>query len=858
MILDSITQLPKAVQTLTEYPNWVCWTYSLNEQGKPTKPPLNPISRDLAKSNDPKTWSTYEQAINTQKQYDLEGVGFMFYPPSINLVGIDIDHCIDDEGNMSDLALDVIDLMPGYWEISPSGKGLHALVLGKIPGDKRKQPKMGFEMYESGRYFTVTGNQLSGSVDELVDCSKELGDLYAMIFGNGAPITQATTAKAKAHAPNVSEQDILNKAMNNPKSGPKFRALWGGDFSGYRSQSEADFALINSLAYWSDHDDSVMDSLFRQSGLMREKWDKVHGDNGVTYGQITIEKALSGSHRFTPGHGVNRTNGHGANGFEQNEDAHGDKLLTLKVNDKTNDEPLGEQNSPNVLSREQPVNTVVKKGLSLTSEEIAYLLYEQNASDEGNAQCVINWYAKTHGGQFLHTYHYGWLYWTGTHWESEDAEMKVQKAVLDTVMARLLAATFEHNPQLVKAFKPTAANINSTVALLKILCNANVNEFDRDPDKLNVLNGVIDLRTGQLLAHDPLQRFTYCVQTAYNAKADFTAWKNHLYTTFVPENMLIDDNGKKEINRDFGKDVPRYLDLLNYIQMSLGYSLTGQTNEEMMFYIQGKTRSGKDTLLQGVRELLGKPLAAGIPFSTLTKKRDSDSEQNFDLARLKPCHFLVASESAKGSKAMINGEVLKTITSYKNTINAAFKGKNGFEFVAKFKIWVSSNNNIVAHADDDALWQRLIIIHTANSFAGREDTRLKDRLTSKESLEGLLALLVKGAMKWYVWFDQGKKMPTPQLVSQTTQASRDENDTLGMFISECCVVSDGEKVIGTELMAKYKEWCLEYNYMPKGGKSFSDALRAKGFMYGNARFDTIVGTKKSWHGLSLDTAKLEY
>jgi len=79
-----------------------------------------------------------------------------------------------------------------------------------------------------------------------------------------------------------------------------------------------------------------------------------------------------------------------------------------------------------------------------------------------------------------------------------------------------------------------------------------------------------------------------------------------------------------------------------------------------------------------------------------------------------------------------------------------------------------------------------------------------------------------------------------------------------MFISECCVVSDGEKVIGTELMAKYKEWCLEYNYMPKGGKSFSDALRAKGFMYGNARFDTIVGTKKSWHGLSLDTAKLEY
>ena len=692
--------LTKTLQKLTQYRQWVCWAYAPPDKpnGKPKKVPLNPITRDNAKPNDPKTWGTYEQAINTQNEYDLDGIGFMFFPEGINVVGVDIDFCIDGDGNFSTFAREVIEAIPGYWELSPSGRGVHALVLGSLPPKGRR--KDNFEMYERDRYFTITGNQLPGSIDELVDCTDELATLHAMIFGSGAPIAPDRPQKQQVY---LSDDDILNKAMN-AKNGAKFKALWDGN-GPHGSASENDLALMSMLAFWADQDEGAMDRLFRRSALMRPKWDEMHGEN-ATYGQMTIEKALMGSQAY--------------------------KSNSQKVT-------IGATTAPIDSSRKQNVNT--GGGILLVGEEgkeyplddeNTYLLNGENWSDDGNARCVIEWHGKKNNGHFLYTKHMGWLCWTGTHWENEDAELRAMKGVLSTILARRKAAVDRDSEKAVKAFKPSNALINSTMGLLKILANANILEFDNDPDKLNCKNGVIDLRTGQLLPHDPKQRFTYCVPIPYDPKAKSSPWLNHILKTFVPEGMLVSKNDKLEIIQHL-EDIPQphlettdsfkqfnqqsqyYEELITYIQATLGYTLTGRASEEIMFYVWGETRSGKGTLFHVLSTLLGKPFAMTAMLSSLTRKR-TGNDQNFDLAPLKPARFLTVSETDNSARSTLNEATVKGMTG-QDPIRCCMKGKDHFEYVPVFKIWMASNYPVRANADDHALWQRVKVLHTPNTLS---------------------------------------------------------------------------------------------------------------------------------------------
>jgi primase-polymerase (primpol)-like protein len=91
---------------------------------------------------------------------------------------------------------------------------------------------------------------------------------------------------------------VLLKKAQRASNGPKFERLWGGNTGGYESNSEADMALCCLLAFWSGGDQRQMDRLFRQSGLLREKWDEVHFADGSTYGEKTIERAISNTLEF--------------------------------------------------------------------------------------------------------------------------------------------------------------------------------------------------------------------------------------------------------------------------------------------------------------------------------------------------------------------------------------------------------------------------------------------------------------------------------------------------------------------------------------------------------------------------------
>ena len=117
------------------------------------KEPINPLNGYGAKANDSATWGTLEQALAAVDKYKLDGIGIEL---GAGLCGLDLDHCVDEQGQISERAQEIINMMDSYTEISPSGTGIHILFSGNIPEGTRR--KDGIEMYSEGRYFTVTGN----------------------------------------------------------------------------------------------------------------------------------------------------------------------------------------------------------------------------------------------------------------------------------------------------------------------------------------------------------------------------------------------------------------------------------------------------------------------------------------------------------------------------------------------------------------------------------------------------------------------------------------------------------------------------------------------------------------------------
>jgi hypothetical protein len=271
---------------LKQHPNWVNWTIEIRE-GKPTKPPINPKTGDYAQSDNPLTWGTYEQALNRWKECEndaIEGIGFMF---SDGRIGIDLDKCRNAEtGEVEGWAKEIIERINSYSEISPSGTGIHTIVNGVLPSGQRKKGKI--EMYDKGRYFTVTGWHLEGTPLEIQQRDKELKEVHSQYLSNGKKSSSSSHGNIN---PSSSDLEIIEKAKQ-ASNGDKFQKLWSGDWSEYPSQSEADLALCQILAFWTNKDHGKIDQLFRQSGLIRSKWDQRHYGDGATYGEKTIQTAI--------------------------------------------------------------------------------------------------------------------------------------------------------------------------------------------------------------------------------------------------------------------------------------------------------------------------------------------------------------------------------------------------------------------------------------------------------------------------------------------------------------------------------------------------------------------------------------
>jgi putative DNA primase/helicase len=278
--------------SLLEHDQWLCWREE-DRDGKPTKIPIDPTTCEFASTTDPETWAGFEAAREQAKAE--AGLGFVFTDDD-PFVGVDLDDCrVPGTETTLEWADDIIKTLDSFTEISPSGTGFHVLVKGDLPEGRNRKDDL--ELYETARFFTVTADHVAETPTTIQPRTQALRAVYEE-YVEPEQKENSTIKSPESDSTRSLEDDELLQKAKNAANGEKFQSLWRGSTSGYESQSEADMALCSLLAFWTGGDSHQMDQLFRDSGLMREKWDEQHFSDGSTYGEKTIERAIEGTSEF--------------------------------------------------------------------------------------------------------------------------------------------------------------------------------------------------------------------------------------------------------------------------------------------------------------------------------------------------------------------------------------------------------------------------------------------------------------------------------------------------------------------------------------------------------------------------------
>ncbi|PEO34044.1 phage/plasmid primase, P4 family [Bacillus toyonensis] len=739
---------------LKNTPHWILWRSEVRN-GKKTKVPYQ-INGEMAQSNNKRSWSTFPTIIKFYEQGGYDGIGFMFSKDD-PFVGIDIDHCIQ-EGALTDLAEDVIEILNSYTEYSPSGDGIHIIAKGTLPlkgpGTGRKNVDLGLEVYRHGRYFTFTGDCLDQvPVEDRTDELKALFEKYLKEKPKPEK-KQSTTSFEREDITSLSNVELWER-MFDSKSGAAIKDLFQGMLIN-GDHSSTDMALCNHLAFWTDKDSAKMDSMFRESSLLREKWDKPHSSDGRTYGQMTIDTAILSTPSTIADY-----------------------------------EPLEEKKYEVYISDNSIEDT----------EEIIDEAPKFHLTELGNAERI----AYYHGENVRYCNELEWLIWNGKHWH-EDSKRQIEAITAKTLRAiygEAKATEDKYQSKLLhdwaKKCERRSIRINSILDV-RPMVSVKKKELDSHNFLFNCDNGVIDLKTGELLPHDRDLLLTKLSPIKYDKNADCPNWKAFMESIFKTHTGEADH------------------ELINYLQKAIGYSLTGVTKEQVMFFLFGNGRNGKSTFINIIQDLLG-DYGRQTNSDTFLKKRN-DSGINNDVARLDGARFVSAVESEEGQQ--LSEALVKQITGGEK-MSARFLRQEYFEFTPEFKVFFTTNHKPIVKGSDEGIWRRIMLIpFTVTIPKDKIDYDLPDRLAKE--MPGVLRWAVEGCMKW-----QTEGLRAPEAVKAATAEYREDMDILAPFIDENCTVNSSVRIEAKSLYENYTKWCYQNNELELKNRAFYRQLEVRGF-----------------------------
>lgn len=567
----NFTNIPAELKNACRF---TVWKKETDKEGHLTKIPYNPATGNRAQSNNPTTFSEFPQAAMAYAMGGYEGIGIRV---SDGIGAFDIDHCIKDDGTLTETATGILDAFPGcYVERSPSGKGLRGFF--RVPDgytyDKTRyyinNQKLGLEVYIPGathRFVTVTGDVFREgalSQDREAEHAESLSCLLDTYMKRQ---TREKTSNITPHS-YLTDDEVLARIEKSPQK-EKFQKLYAGEWEGlYGSRSDADMALLSILSFWCGCDAEQMDRLYRASGLMRDKWERKQA--GSTYGELTIQKVIDNCFAiFDP-----------IKNLVPAEDEF-EALLTDDAETGSEDDIAADARDEAMLTQE------AKRELA-----VAISLVDRTLTDmKPHANPLYSWSEMGLGRLFADYYERiarfvperkSWYVYNGCIWKHDVGGMLVMQLAKHLVNELIrYAATIERDAE--RADYLEFITKIQTRRKRQIMVDDAQDEhfltmqaFDQNRYLFNCVNGTLNLRTMEFYDHRPEDFLTMMAGVHYDPKATCPRW-----ISFVSEVMCGD------------------AELADFLQRSLGYALTGDTSLECMFILYGATsRNGKGTCME--------------------------------------------------------------------------------------------------------------------------------------------------------------------------------------------------------------------------------------------------------------------
>lgn len=440
-------------------------------------------------------------------------------------------------------------------------------------------------------------------------------------------------------------------------------------------------------------------------------------------------------------------------------------------------------------TRETKAARLIERGVDKLLNQSQKQIDEQsfNYTDLGNAER----FAYQHGQylRFVFTKENNgyWLVWDGKRWKADELGEVYQRA------KQTVRSIDDREWQMKSESK---ARISNMIELAKSEEGIPISRKLLDQDKylFNVNNGTLNLQDFTISSHSQEDHITMLAPVDYDETASCPMFMNFLRRIFKNDEEMID-----------------------FMQRAIGYALTGDTNEDKLFFLYGSSgNNGKTTFLNIIRALLG-DYAKQTPPSTIMKK---DTESTHELARLVGSRFVSSSETEEDKH--LAEALIKQLTGG-DPLHARKLYENGFEFYPTFKLFIATNHKPRISETRDAIWRRICLLPFEVKIPDSEVDKSLEKKIIQNELSGILNWAIEGCMKWKM-----SGLTFPVAIQNATNEYREEMDILGRFLKECCQEKPGAKIKSSILYDAYKDWVEEQGHRPVSHIKFSQRLEERG------------------------------